>query len=76
MKVFTHVRTEACMDWENTYQEFGRVPVVGEYFALHGAGPWYQVQLVVHTPFENNLDAEVYAVVVDSLEILKTTFKQ
>jgi len=70
-KVFVHTHTAGDHDWENDYHEFCRIPIEGEFFALESDGPWYQVELVVHTPFEDDLEAEVYAVEVDHNKIMK-----
>ncbi|WP_338708442.1 hypothetical protein [Paenibacillus amylolyticus] len=70
-KVFVHTHTAQDSDWENDYYEFSRVPIEGEVFALSSDSPWYEVELVVHTPFEKGLAAEVYAVEVDHNKIMK-----
>lgn len=75
MKVFLHTRSQGKRDWKNESREFGRLPVVGEYLALEWNSPWYQVQLVVHCPFESaDYEAEVYAVEVDHLEAQSRAF--
>ncbi|GAS82404.1 hypothetical protein [Paenibacillus amylolyticus] len=68
-KVFVHTHTAHDSDWKNDYHDFSRVPIEGEVFALSSDSPWYQVELVVHTPFEKDLAAEVYAVEVDHSKI-------
>ena len=75
MKVFLHTRSQGKYDWENEFRDFARIPVVGEYLALYVTSPWYQVQLVVHTPFKCDCEAEVYAVEVDHSEVKKQAFK-
>jgi hypothetical protein len=74
MRVFLHTRTKATWDWQNEYQELARIPIVGEYLALAPMGPWYQAQLVVHTPFERGCDAELYSIEVDIAEAKKLAF--
>jgi hypothetical protein len=59
---------------EKGISRFARIPFVGEYLALSTDSAWYKLQLVVHTPFPCDHDAEVYAVEVDYLEITKQTF--
>jgi len=74
MKVFLHTRSKGKHDWKNESRQFGRLPVVGEYVALEATSPWYQVQLVVHCPFEADYEAEVYAVEVDHTEAKRRAF--
>jgi hypothetical protein len=64
-KVFLHMHDKGQVNWVNNYNEFDRIPVEGEYFALSSVSEWYEVELIVHTPFEEELHAEVYAVKVD-----------
>lgn len=66
-RVFLHTRKPGGADWLNESREFHRIPAVSEYLTRETDGPWYQVQLVVHTPFPCDCDAEVYAVEVDHL---------
>ena len=71
MKVFLHTRTPQQRDWLNEERKFGRIPVVGEFVATSSSGSsWFKVELVVHTPFVCEFDAEVYAVEVDHLVVL------
>ena len=74
MKVFLHTRHHGEFDWLNEFRDFARIPIAGEYLARDVSSPWYQVQLVVHTPFECDCDAEVYAIEVDHLEIKNQAF--
>lgn len=75
MKVFLHTRSQGKMDWKNESRELARLPVVGEFLVLDWNSPWYQVQLVVHCPFESaDYEAEVYAVKVDHLEVQRRAF--
>jgi|HigsolmetaAR206D_1030411.scaffolds.fasta_scaffold35265_2 hypothetical protein len=71
MKVFLHTRSPQQRDWVNEGRDFARIPSVGEYVATSGDGPWFQVELVVHTPFPCDFHAEVYAVAVDHLDVLR-----
>ncbi len=57
-------------DWLNEEREFGRIPMIGEYVAM-SEDAWFKVELVVHTPFACEFDAEVYAVGVDHLEVVR-----
>jgi hypothetical protein len=74
MKVFLHTRSYGKLDWRNEDRDFARIPTIGEYLTRHVTSPWYQVQIVVHTPFECEFDAEVYAVEVDHLDIMDQAF--
>jgi hypothetical protein len=70
MKVFLHTRSRKQRDWLNEKYEFARIPMVGEYVATSSRSEWFQVELVVHTPFPCEFDAEVYAVEADHREVL------
>lgn len=69
--VFLHLHDEGEAKWLNKYSDFVRIPVEGEYFAIEYDGPWYKVELVVHTPFSFEMCAEVYAMKVDNLKEMK-----
>ncbi len=73
MRVFLHTRSEGKTDWKNENRDFARIPNTGEHLSLSSDSPWYEVQLVVHTPFDTDIEAEVYAVEVDHLEVMKRT---
>ncbi len=73
MKVFFHTRTPQQRDWLNEERDFARIPTVGEYVATSSGSSWFRVELVVHTPFPCDFDAEVYAVAADHLAVLKET---
>ena len=74
MKVFLHTRSDGMSDWKNEDRDFARIPNIGEYLSLSSDSPWYEVQLVVHTPFETSYDAEVFAVEVDHMEVKNQAF--
>lgn len=74
MKVFLHTRSPQERDWKNESRDFARIPVVGEFTATSSSSPWYQVELVVHCPFEGEFDAEVYAVEVDRHVVQRQAF--
>jgi hypothetical protein len=76
MKVFLQTRSEGSFEWNKEFREFVQIPFVGEYLALSTESAWYKVELVVHTPFPCDYDAEVYAVEVDYSEITKEAFGQ
>jgi hypothetical protein len=63
--VFLHLHSRGKSDWENQKFDFGRVPVEGEYITVASDSEWYQVELVLHTPFSEEMCAEVYAIKVD-----------
>ena len=74
MKVFLHTRSQGTSDWENEIRTFERIPITGEYLSLSTDSPWYRVQLVLHTPFPCDCEAEVYAVEVDHMEVKGQAF--
>lgn len=69
MRVFLHTRKDARNEWVNERREFAQVPAVGEYLTTSSHGEWHRVEIVVHTPFPCDFDAEVYAVEVDHLQV-------
>lgn len=72
--VFVHVRQKASDMWKNQKMEFSRIPCVGEHLVLSATSDWYQVQVVVHCPFEGaEFEAEVYATKVDHLDVIPKT---
>lgn len=75
MKVFLHTRPEGSTAWVNEHRDFARIPTVGEHLALSERSTWYAVQLVVHTPFPCECDAEVYAVEVDHEDAKLNAFR-
>ncbi|WP_293304993.1 hypothetical protein [Microcoleus sp. PH2017_22_RUC_O_B] len=72
MKVFFHTRSPQERGWSNNETpKFAQIPIVGEYVATAIDSPWFCVQLVIHTPFDCEFDAEVYAVAADRNEVLE-----
>ncbi|AUO08172.1 hypothetical protein NS115_01690 [Paenibacillus jamilae] len=71
-KVFVHTHDMGKANWENQYFDFGRIPVEGDFFALSSDSPWYQVELIVHTPFKEDLAAEIYGVKVEHEKVKRT----
>ncbi|MEF3309499.1 hypothetical protein PV433_11400 [Paenibacillus sp. GYB004] len=51
-------------NWAKEYYSFERIPIEGELIAFSDS-EWYQVEMVVHTPFAGELAADVYAVKVE-----------
>jgi hypothetical protein len=74
IQVFLHTRSPGKDDWRNEHRGFAQVPKVGEYLALSSESPWYEVQLVIHVPFEAQCAAEVYAVEVDHKAVKNEAF--
>lgn len=72
LNVFFHTRSPGQRDWFNESRNFAKIPAVGEYVATATTSAWFRVELVVHTPFPCEFDAEVYAVKVDHLEAIKS----
>lgn len=70
MKVFFHSRNHEQQSWRNESINFAQLPAIGDYVATSSDGPWYRIEVVVHTPFPCDFDAEAYAVEVDSVDVL------
>ncbi|MEG3837393.1 hypothetical protein QUB32_25605 [Microcoleus sp. AT8-A4] len=67
-----HTRSPQERGWSNNEKrELARIPIVGEYVATAIYSPWFCVQLVVHTHFDGEFDAKVYAVAADHNEVLE-----
>jgi len=73
MKVFLHTRDPKESECVNQFLEFARIPVIGEHVAISSDSPWFKVVVVVHTPFPCDCEAEVYAVKVEHLEVIKAS---
>ncbi|BAU27953.1 hypothetical protein DFP93_10128 [Aneurinibacillus soli] len=71
IKIIFHIHDRGEDNWRHESLEFATLPSVGEYVTTGLRSPWYRVELVVHTPFPCESDAEVYAVKVDYNEIQK-----
>lgn len=70
MRVFLHTKKSGLGEWVNERREFAQLPAVGEYLTTSTTGAWHRVEVVVHTPFPCEFDAEVFALEVDHLEVL------
>lgn len=77
MWIFLHTKKPGEREeWNNEFNSsFSRVPMVGEYLALSTDSPWYQVRLVVHTPFHCDCEAEVYAIEINHMEAMNQAFR-
>lgn len=71
MKVLLHTTSQGQDGWKDESCKCVRIPIAGEYLAPSSGSLWYQVQLVVHTPFSGDYEAEVYAVEADVEEKLE-----
>jgi len=71
VRVFLHTHPPGSSQWRTEHREFFRIPIVGEYLTLAVTSPWYRVAVVVHTPFSDQFEAELYAVEVDHLAALR-----
>ena len=60
--IHLHTKRKVENNWHTEYREFSGVPTLGEYVSLSPESPWYEVHLVVHTPYKTSSDAEVYVV--------------
>ena len=70
-RVFLHTRKPGT-EWTDEPRDFSRVPAVGEHVATSENDPdglWYQVTIVVHTPFSGGFDAEVFAEAVHRQDV-------
>jgi hypothetical protein len=74
IKVFLHTHDKGEANWVNVPKEFAILPSVGEYIATSTDSDWYRVELVVHTPFSCEYDAEVFAVKVNHNEVKEKVF--
>lgn len=71
-RVFLHTRNSGERDWNNEFREFARIPILGEYVSIESSDKnWFRVELVVHTPFPCDCDAEVYAVATNHSKVLE-----
>ncbi len=61
-KIFLHTKKQNEINWTSEYYQFERVPAVGEYLVLRTELSWYEVRLVLHTPFKHGCEGEIYAV--------------
>jgi len=74
MKVLVHTKHVGQTQWHSRYQDFVRLPVIGEYIAEHSTSDWYRIGIVVHTAYSDENDAEVFAVKVDTRKELEKAF--
>ena len=52
--------------WNHEIYRFSRIPMVGEYVSWQTADRhWFRVNMVAHTPMENDYDALVWAVEIE-----------
>lgn len=68
--IFLHLHNMGFKDWLNKVSTFGRIPVEGEYLTIDYDSDLYKVEMVIHTPFSEEMCAEVYAVKVNHIEEL------
>lgn len=69
--VLIHLHNKGSIDWINKKFYFDRIPVEGEYITVDFESDWYKIEMVVHTPFSDEMAAEVYAVKVIYSEEIK-----
>ena len=70
-KVFLHIKNSIEeQNWTNLTRRFVRLPIAGEYIAIEGDSDWYKVKLVVHCAFSADYVAEIYAIKIDSFQIM------
>jgi hypothetical protein len=58
--------------WKRSQRKFLRLPNMGEYVAVDRNETLYKVTLVVHCPFDSKYVAEIYAVEIDHMAILRS----
>ena len=76
MRVFLHVRSPEQRDWRSEFREMPQVPRLGEFVSLASeTRDWFRVELVVYTPYPCDCDAEVYAVAIDHLDVMRDTIR-
>ncbi|MEK4699722.1 hypothetical protein MKX47_08980 [Solibacillus sp. FSL R7-0668] len=68
--IFLHLHNMGFKDWLNKVSTFERIPVEGEYLTIDYDSDLYKVEMVIHTPFSEEMCAEVYAVKVNHIEEL------
>lgn len=73
--VFVHLHNEGESIWINQNHDFERIPVENEYITIDCDSEWYKVELVVHTPFCDEMSAEIFAVRVDHNKEMKKKVK-
>lgn len=74
-KVFVHLHSDGESDFSNQFHIFERLPIEGEYLTISDDSEWYQVEMVVHTPFSEQMCAEIFAVQVNHNEVMKKKVK-
>lgn len=74
-KVFVHLRSDGESDFSNQYHNFERLPIEGEYLTISEDSEWYLVEIIVHTPFSEQLCAEISAVQGDHSKVMNKKVK-
>lgn len=73
MKVFLHTRKRGESDWQNVDMDFAQIPHLGECVKPSIGDIYYEVRYVLHTPFRDDMDAEVFAVETkEDIELVNT----
>lgn len=71
-KIFLHTREQGQEMFVNKVYDLPHLPRLGEYVVLSsGDETWYEVKLVVHFPFDSEFEAEVFAVGLNHLDVLR-----
>jgi hypothetical protein len=72
VRVLVHTRNPGQNKCEHELRELATVPQVDDHVLMKaGSTAWYKVQLVVHTAFPYECDAEVWAVAVEHVDAQK-----
>jgi len=73
--VFVHSRAAVWDEWKRQSLTFDRIPTEDEFITLNVAEEWYEVGIVLHTPLDPEVDAEIYIQKVDRNNVYKSMFK-
>ncbi|WP_237150756.1 hypothetical protein [Planococcus rifietoensis] len=73
--MFVHLHSDGESDFSNQYYNFERLPIEDEYLTISEDSEWYQVEMVVHTPFSEQMCAEIFAVQVDHNKVMNKKVK-
>lgn len=61
MEALVHLRPAPEQPWEHLDRTFVTQPRTGEYLAMDTISDWYLIDLVVHTPEDDQYDFEIFA---------------
>lgn len=70
-----HSRAASWDQWKRETLTFDRIPNEDDFVTLNVAEEWYQVGIVLHTPLDPEVDAEIYIQKVDRSAVYANIFK-